>query len=224
MIGLHRRLYAAAGRLYSRSLSFPGIVRRTSPRDVFERIYEADHWKGGSGVGSAPEATQRYREVLRRVLDELHITSVVDLGCGDWQCSGLVDWSGVSYVGVDIVPEVIRNNELAHGADNIRFVCLDAVRGHLPGADLLIAKDVLQHWRNRDIRRFLGNGLRGYRYALLTNDISSVHWQDAVNADIETGAWRTLDLTQPPFNVTPLWSEDYPVADGDWVKRISLIA
>ncbi|MGH7685306.1 MAG: class I SAM-dependent methyltransferase [Candidatus Dormibacteria bacterium] len=205
-------------------MRFPGIVRRTSPRDVFERIYEVDHWKGGSGVGSAPEATQRYREVLRRVLDELHIRSVVDLGCGDWQCSGLVDWSGIDYVGVDVVPGVIRNNELAHGAGNISFLCRDALRKTLPAAELLIAKDVLQHWRNRDIIRFLGGGLRRYRYALLTNDISSVHWQAAVNTDIETGAWRTLDLTQSPFNMRPLWSEDYPVADGDWVKRISLIA
>lgn len=122
------------------------------------------------------------------------------------------------------VPEVIRNNELAHGAEHITFLCRDALRERLPNAELLIAKDVLQHWTTRDIRRFLRSGLRRYRYALLTNDISSVHWPDAVNADIETGAWRTLDLTQPPFNVRPLWSEDYPVADGAWVKRISLVA
>ena len=78
--------------------------------EVFLQIYETDEWKGGSGEGSTVAATAPYRRILEHVLASPDVRSVTDVGCGDWQFSGLVDWQGKAYVGIDVVPELIERN------------------------------------------------------------------------------------------------------------------
>ena len=56
---------------------------------------------GGSGAGSRQATTAPYRHILERLLVSPQIASVVDVGCGDWQLGSLVDWSSVSYIGID---------------------------------------------------------------------------------------------------------------------------
>lgn len=53
-------------------------------REVFSRIYQADHWRGGSGEGSTAVASAPYREVVRRLVGARDVRSVVDIGCGDY--------------------------------------------------------------------------------------------------------------------------------------------
>ncbi|TML64208.1 MAG: methyltransferase domain-containing protein, partial [Actinobacteria bacterium] len=166
--------------------------------DVFRKIYKRDHWKGGSGEGSAADATAHYRRVLEAILSSRPIQSVVDVGCGDWQFSCLVDWSNVRYTGIDIVPELISAVALEFGSASIRFVPADARTARLPKADLLICKDVLQHWPNQSIIDFLRRNLRRFGCALLTNDIWSVREHPGVNADVPLGHWRPIDLEAPP--------------------------
>jgi SAM-dependent methyltransferase len=190
--------------------------------DAFRRIYDSDHWKGGSGEGSHVDATAAYRTVLQAVLGASDVTSVVDAGCGDWQVSRLVDWSGVRYVGIDIVPEVVEANTAAFGSDSVAFVAADVRTEMLPGADLLVCKDVLQHWDVASIQGFLARHLGRYRYALITNDVASVHLDETmVNTEIPLGAWRPLDLERAPFGTGARWRHDYDVR-GEWTKRCLL--
>jgi SAM-dependent methyltransferase len=190
--------------------------------DAFHRIYESDHWKGGSGAGSNIEATSAYRAVLQAVLGASEVATVVDAGCGDWQFSRLVDWSGIRYTGVDIVPEVVAANAAAFGRDGIGFVAADVRTETLPTADLLICKDVLQHWDLDSIQGFLARNLPHHRYALITNDIASVHIApDMLNAEIPIGAWRPLDVERAPFSRRASWRLDYDVR-GEWTKRCLL--
>jgi len=189
---------------------------------VFRQIYESDHWKGGSGEGSDAAATEVYRRILTAVVGSRDVATVVDAGCGDWQFSRLVDWSGTRYRGFDIVPEVIERNRLAFGSENVEFVVADVRTEGLPGADLLVCKDVLQHWDVPSIRAFLARHLGRYRYALITNDIASVHSRpDALNEDIPIGHWRTLDLEREPFDLPAQWRVDFDIR-GEWTKRCLL--
>lgn len=190
---------------------------------VFGHIYDSDHWEGGSGVGSAPDATQPYRDVLAEILAASDVRSVVDVGCGDWQLGSLVDWSGVDYLGLDVVPEVVARNAARFGKQGVRFSVLDGRQEALPAADLLLAKDVLQHWPSANVSAFLGKALARYRYCLITNDVESVHWSGAVNQDIALGEWRTLDLEAAPFGQRAVWRRDFSVR-GEWVKRMTLFA
>jgi hypothetical protein len=63
---------------------------------IFQDIYEKNEWGYGSGEGFLEIQTRGYRRFLRHFLLEKKITTVVDMGCGDWQFSQFVDWSGVS--------------------------------------------------------------------------------------------------------------------------------
>ena len=192
-------------------------------RSIFQEIYRQDHWGGGSGVGSHVSATQAYRSILASVLGGSDVRSVVDAGCGDWQFSRLVDWSSVRYLGFDIVPELIGENEEQHGSDRVRFECADVRVTVLPKADMLICKDVLQHWDIESILRFLRRSEGRYRYMLITNDIANTHIApDALNSEISIGDWRTLDLEVEPFQVQSSWRTDFD-GSGDSTKRVLLI-
>jgi SAM-dependent methyltransferase len=187
--------------------------------DAFRQIYESDHWKGGSGEGSQVAATEPYRRVLASVLGGCDIRTVVDAGCGDWQFSRLIDWSGKRYLGVDIVPEMIAGNRQSFASESIEFIAGDVRAQRLPKADLLLCKDVLQHWDVESIAVFLSRNLRRYRYALITNDIASIHvGSEMLNADIPIGHWRPIDLECPPFDARAQWRFDFDIR-GEWTKR-----
>jgi SAM-dependent methyltransferase len=151
------------------------------------------------------------------------VRSVVDVGCGDWQLGSLVDWSNVTYLGVDVVADLVETNTRAHAASNVSFRVADATTDRLPAADLLLAKDVLQHWPISAITRFLSANVGRYRYQLLTNDVASTRWAGGTNEETGLGGWRTLDLEAPPFDRRAAWRADYDV-HGEWTKRLVLYA
>ena len=174
-------------------------------RETFERAYAQGQWgrnkqgKGSSGAGSTLESTRVYRVFLQDFLAAHEIRSVVDAGCGDWEFSRAMDWTGIDYLGLDIVAPVIEANRRRHGAANVRFAVADIVRDDLPPADLLLVKDVLQHLSHADIARVLAK-LPRYRHVLIVNDVQ----QDSLSAayqDIPTGGYRPLDLTLPPYSL-----------------------
>jgi SAM-dependent methyltransferase len=174
-------------------------------RDAFERIYREGLWakdaqgKGTSGYGSTLEFTKLYRVFLQDFMAAYQVRSVVDAGCGDWEFSQAIDWKGIRYLGVDIAPSVIAANQRRFGAENVRFAVADIVRDELPAADLLLVKDVLQHLSNADITLFLRQ-LPRYRHVLIVNDVLPESLS-APAADISTGRYRPIDVTQPPFSL-----------------------
>jgi SAM-dependent methyltransferase len=163
----------------------------------FEAIYESNRWGQGSGEGSYAIHTRGYAAFLQNFLAKYSIRTVLDFGCGDWQFSQSIDWGDVHYVGVDIVESVIKANQQRFAAANIEFH-LRTTDDPLPNADLLITKDVLQHWSNAKIHAFLPQ-LSRYRYALITNCVNPRG--PTTNRDIEDGDFRYLDLRSPPFNL-----------------------
>jgi len=165
---------------------------------VFNKYYLTNAWiGGGSGSGSTPENTVAYREFLASFLRQYEIRSVVDLGCGDWQFSRLIDWTGIDYLGID-VSEVVLKNTKKFTTSNVHFANMDALSGDLPAADLLLVKDVIQHWSNSDIARFIPV-LKRYKFALITN--TSHKNIKRINENIRPGACRPVDLSAEPFNV-----------------------
>lgn len=166
---------------------------------IFQDIYEKNEWGYGSGEGFLEIQTRGYRRFLRHFLLEKKITTVVDMGCGDWQFSQFVDWSGVHYKGYDVAPVVVSTNSQMFSRPNVSFYLYSGNPTELPAADLLIVKDVLQHLPNRMIFDFLPI-LKQYRYALITNCTNPKN-EDDVNHDIDIGGFHYLDLRKPPFNV-----------------------
>jgi hypothetical protein len=54
-------------------------------KQIFTEIYNKNLWNGGSGPGSNPENILTYITFLQKFLHSNNITSILDLGCGDWQ-------------------------------------------------------------------------------------------------------------------------------------------
>jgi SAM-dependent methyltransferase len=174
-----------------------------SHAEIFDDIYRNNLWHGGSGSGSREEMTREYRAFLRTFVHDNQIASVVDLGCGDWQIARHLDWTGIDYTGVD-VSSVVLNDTKSFAREGVRFLHANAVTDPLPAADLLIVKDVLQHWSNADILAFLPR-LQNYRLALITNGFPE-HAAAYVNHDMPAGFhYRPVDPTRSPFNLAGRW-------------------
>lgn len=184
----------------------PPGVSESAAQQVFAEIYRDAQWgrntqgAGHSGKGSTLRSTLIYRTFLQQFLKDNEIRSVVDAGCGDWEFSQALDWSGIDYKGFDIVESVIAHDKQKFARPNIQFFVGNFVEMDLPRADLLICKHVLQHLPTRDVQTFI-NQVTKYKHVLLTNSVDPVT-MSAVNRDIVVGNYRRLDPTTAPFNLS----------------------
>lgn len=149
----------------------------------------------GSGDGSGVEYTAGYRLFLERFMCEHDIRSVLDVGCGDWQFSKLIDWGDVLYIGVDVVPSLAHRLNAEHGSYCRRFSTVGPDNWPTPPCDLAIVKDVMIHLPNEDVQKMIRR-VEGCHHKLFVNDFSP-----APNVDCERGHYRPLDLTAPPFGL-----------------------
>ncbi|WP_114996789.1 methyltransferase [Helicobacter fennelliae] len=162
---------------------------------LFNVVYKTNQWGNGSGSGSDENLCANYVAYLQDFFRTHHIKSVVDVGCGDWQFSKNIDFSGIEYKGFDVASVVINSNNAKYHKQNITFTHYNGDFNVLPSADLLLCKDVLQHLPNAKIKEFL-TILPRYKFALITNDLG-----ENPNMEILPTQWRTLDLSLPPFNL-----------------------
>jgi hypothetical protein len=187
------------------SRHFESLARRGNglPADaVFRDIYLRNHWSGTqspSGPGASPDQTREIRRALPGLLRRLGVETLLDLPCGDYSWMRLVDPGVISYIGADLLSELIQPLQAAYEDAHHRFLVLDLTCDPLPRADLLFCRDCLVHLSFADIRRALGNLLRSGIPYLLTTTFS----QCRLNEDIVTGDWRPLNLEHPPFGFPP---------------------
>lgn len=163
-----------------------------SMRDAFARAYKNQQWHNGSGSGSSFANTAKYRHFLNGYLTRNDIRSVLDAGCGDWQFSKFIDWSGVVYTGIDVVPELIIANSLKYETPAIRFAVADILDVRSIPQELVLVKDLLQHWPDAAVHE-LGRVLQ-HRRVLFTYDLDT-----GPHRDIAPGGYRGLDLSADPF-------------------------
>jgi len=110
----------------------------------------------------------------------------------------------------------------------IQFQTLDAAQDQLPPADLLLVKDVLQHWSNAKVRQLIPTFQRFAR-VLVTNDLIAAQPRQ-LNQDIPDGDFRPIDLMAPPFNLPAHEILIYtnasrlPSEPIRWVKKTIVIA
>lgn len=177
------------------------LYAEPSREEVFNEIYRNGYWteNGFSRSGSEFFVTRPYIEFIQSFLLKCNITTVVDLGCGDWQALRHIDWSGIEYVGYDVVKIVIDRNQMLFAQPSIRFIHADGLEIDLPQADLLICKDVLQHLSNTDVKQLLQQ-ISKYKYCLFTDYIDR-QTLSSDNTDISVGGYRPIDITMPPFNI-----------------------
>jgi SAM-dependent methyltransferase len=194
------------------------LKAEVSTEQVFTHIYREGVWgkEGFSGGGSMIENARRYVAFLQDFLKKKEVRSVVDLGCGDWGISQYIDWSGIDYIGIDVVEYILERNRIQYARPGIAFLHSDGIDEDLPQADLLISKDVLQHLPNAAISRLLPK-LTKFKHCLITNEVHPLTLSSK-NLDVAIGETRSLDLTAPPFNLQGEKVLTYP--SGGVMKQV----
>ena len=173
------------------------LLNRRSASQVFSKIHSGNSWDGTesvSGPGSTMAATANIREALPGLLEEFGIKTILDVPCGDAYWIGKCLPQGVTYIGGDIVPEIIKKNKLEK-ADLGEFIVCDLVTDELPNADLIIVRDCFIHLPNEMIRQAFENIKKAKIKYMLTTTYQGL----GENIDIELGGFRPVDLTLEPF-------------------------
>lgn len=178
-------------------------------KEVFTEIYEKGlwHWNESfSGPGSELFPTKNLVKFLPTIFIKNRIHSVFDIGCGDFLWMQHVNLTGVSYVGGDIVDQIIKHNSEKYSKDGVSFVVYDLLTQIPPNSDLLILRDVLFHLSIDQIKKSLENiKLSNAKYLLVTTHDSKENlekYYDLLpNSDITPGDFRPIDLTTNPFNL-----------------------
>lgn len=164
--------------------------------DVFNDIHSKNFWNNDesvSGAGSTMAATEIIREEIPKLVKQYGITSILDIPCGDfnWQDRMAREMNiemDVAYYTADIVPELIHENRGKYQGKE--FTILDITKDILPKVDMILCRDLLGHFSNRDVRRALENIRRNkptYLLATTFPDHENLH-------DITTGQWRPINL------------------------------
>ncbi|HQU09178.1 MAG TPA: class I SAM-dependent methyltransferase [Opitutales bacterium] len=190
----------------------------TEFQKVFSRIYASHEWNQGSSPGSHPLNTVQYRSLLQSFFYDSTIKTIVDLGCGDWQIMNLIDIpKNKQYIGLDVVDSVINENKKRYKAPNVNFTLTSGLLDDLPVGDLLVVKDVLQHWSLKHIELFINQVLPRYPKTLLTHSYKSYipSCQANYNKDIPTGGYRPIDLADAPFDLSLKKLLDYVSTAGE---------
>jgi hypothetical protein len=130
----------------------------TGMEKVYSDVYARDRWGGGSGPGSAPSYCAPLADFLADWLARENVRSLCDFGCGDLQwMPSVVERTGIQYVGVDCVPDLIeRHTERYAGDSRYAFQHADVSQmASYPDADVYFIKDVLQHWPTQTVADWL---------------------------------------------------------------------
>ncbi|WP_184574239.1 class I SAM-dependent methyltransferase [Streptomyces zagrosensis] len=179
-------------------------------KGIFGDLYDSDAWQlfpgGGdkngnlsrSGSGSNLVQTAALRRELPGLLSQLSVRSLLDIPCGDFYWMSQVELGVNSYLGADVVPEVIEQNQRRFARPGRDFRVLDITRSRIPQVDLIFSRNCLVHFSNADVWAALENIKRSRSTYFATTTFTS---RAGNAADIETGGWRCLNLRRAPFSL-----------------------
>ncbi len=190
----------------------------------FTDMYLNDTWTGGgSGYGSDIKYVTPFLVFFSNWIGKNNITSMVDFGCGDLRVSQplIANLPEFRYTGIDIVKDAIESH--AQKWKKAQFIEQDLTQlnwDSIPDADLYYIKDVLQHWPNNYVVKFLDefftNKPKG-KLVVLNCDLANIrkiphHKNHSSSREgMEIGCFRPLSQNHYPlseYSTTEIFSWD----------------
>ena len=121
---------------------------------------------------------------------------MLDLGCGDFNWMRHLELD-VDYLDGNLLPDVIRENQVRYSKERVKFIVFDDIRDPIPDdVDVILCREVLFHLSFRHALALLNNIYRSDAKFLIATQIDTVKQ----NADVHTGGFRPIDLTREPFD------------------------
>ncbi|MBE9513729.1 MAG: class I SAM-dependent methyltransferase [Chloroflexi bacterium] len=170
-----------------------------SMKSVFSEIYYNNRWGSQetvSGLASELSQTSVIRQEIPILIKEKNARSLLDASCGDFHWMKEIELDLDRYIGVDIVPDLVVQNQQKYGSETREFIALDIARDNLPQVDIILCRDCLVHFSFEHIISATRNFRRSKSKYLLTTTFPEL----SKNEDITTGGWRPINLQLPPFN------------------------
>jgi len=133
------------------------LYKRTKPKRLPGRAI----WKGGFGM-----SYQRVRDIF----EIFEIKSVLDCGCADHHWLSKLDWTGIEYTGIDIVPELIKKNK--KNFPEKTFINANIVEYDLQKVDLIFIRDVFTHLQLKDCLQIIENAIKSGSTYLMASSSS----------------------------------------------------
>jgi hypothetical protein len=189
---------------HKRFLAHRAELEGLPPQELFTTIWRTNLWgaeTSASGLGSEDAATATLRRELPQLFRRLRIETLLDLPCGDFGWMSRVELGLKTYLGADIVAELVVENtrRYATADGRIGFAHLDLLTGPLPAMDAILCRDCLVHLSFANIRRALA-GLCASGSRLLIATTFNEHER---NEDAADGDWRMLNMQRAPFAFPP---------------------
>jgi hypothetical protein len=176
-------------------------MNKENCENVFTNIFLTGAWgsdESKSGPGSDLKNTVNIIREIPILLKKYNINTILDIPCGDFNWFKHVSLTNISYIGADIVKDVIVSNNLKYKSNNINFIQLDLITDQLPTTDLILCRDCLFHLPTNAVISAIKNIKKSNSKYLLT---TSYNWRGmSNNTDINFGEWRRINLETTPFN------------------------
>jgi SAM-dependent methyltransferase len=180
-------------------------------KKIFKYIFSSGYWsdynsdtsKSVSGKGSSLVNTLHLKNELKIFFREKKIKKILDIGCGDfnWMSNLLKDIEYESYLGVDIVKQLVDDNSEKYGSEKVKFLTNDIVGKNIDFTDefdFILVRHVFIHLKNSNIIKTLNKIKKfNFKYLAITSDPYRL-----INMDLKTeGRFRDINLTIDPFNL-----------------------
>jgi hypothetical protein len=169
---------------------------------IFTEIYHRNSWQNDesrSGPGSTVERCRIVQTGLEMLIEKLGARSLLDAPCGDFNWMKEAPLSGLRYVGVDVVHEIIEENIRHYGRAGREFRRADITRDPLPTCDLILCRDALVHFSDENVWKAVRVFQQSGALYLATTTFPA----QRCNEPIPTGGWRPLNLELAPFHFPP---------------------
>jgi hypothetical protein len=196
--------------------SIPPVNVDLDQKQAFNAIYSRGEWTehfgqkweyfggGGSGVGY----TESLRAQLPAFFKRWNVKTFLDASCGEFTWARYVDWTGINYIGGDIVKGKI--DKLKKDFPQHTWYELDVINDPLPDADVWMCRDTTFHFPMHFIQKTFRNFLKSnIKYILTTSHQgpwdSTRHrlTQEQVTQNIpltKFGDFMNINLFKAPFN------------------------
>lgn len=146
--------------------------------DIFQEIYKTNRWRkaDGAGSGSIPENAQTWLKILFQHVNKFKIEEIHDFGCGPYFLYKDLQWpQSLKYIGYDVSDIALERADLNCTNPKAVFEKIKSF-DDLPGGgknNLLIVKEVLQHWPHQIRLDFLNSIKNKYKWVLIQGSATS---------------------------------------------------
>lgn len=166
---------------------------------TFENVYNRQLWGpytqiGGSG--SRKSVNREYINYVNKIIRENDFKTIIDLGCSEGTIASELQCE--EYIGYDCVENQLEQAKRKYR--NYTFVQLDIYSQSdiIQYGDILLCKDVLHHWPNLMIERFLESLIKLNKWKMILITVDKL--QQYNGQDTYLGGYRALDSKMYPLN------------------------